>query len=418
MSYITEPILRELLWEELAEQNYEVGGEINIGNGIIDLVAKTPNGEYHGFEVKDQSKLNRDVGSGMKPDRVRHLFEQLSRYQSSRCFDRLYYCSQDPQPVIDRISASNPVLDIDRLNQVMFGEEKLADNLTIPIPRDIGAIKISLDDSYQDTTEVVREAGQIDFRDQRPNISRKNEAWVQHHTWKEIGVIREGVLPNPDESTEQRIDVIAIEGSTDPTEIYRNQEDNAFIGIEAKGAGLGSQSKSELQSQLVDYLRSGGLTHLYLAVPSQNKQAAINLLSEQPTLQAFTSANNKGREYERTISNIGLITVDPHGTVDIVTKAEPVRMHFDGLQTQDTHDKCKAVGFDRFKLRSCDEFDSVFKQEDAIHRKARKINVKLSNDNQELVEAKWKVQSGGKPTDREQKLIENEYTKQYGDEDA
>lgn len=59
-----------------------VSGEITIGSGInsgrIDIVGKTIDGEYHGYEVKN---------TGLSA-------EQLNRYINSGFFDKVYHCSR------------------------------------------------------------------------------------------------------------------------------------------------------------------------------------------------------------------------------------------------------------------------------------------------------------------------------------
>lgn len=421
MTYIVEPTLRELLWDWLADSGYKVAGEVDIGNGKIDIVTKTPRGEYWGYEVKDQEKFSRETGTGMKPGKVRDLMRQLNRYRNSGYLDRLYFCSQSPADVSTKLTSGDVLLDIDAINEARKnGEFELNTTAaTIPIPSDVGVVKVPFDVAREQNPEIVREAEPLGGRTREPEFVRTDESWVQHHIWKEHhGAIREGVLPQPGGNTEQTIDLMIFDGALDATEIYRNQTEAALVGVEVKGANLGSQSRSALISQLERYLNSGGITALYLAVPSQEKQNALDVLSERSTIDRFISESRdaQGDESERDLSNIGLMTVDEGGNLQVVRQASQVEMWFDALRTRDSGDLCKEVGWGGLEYRSCEEFDSVFNQEDPIHRKAREIDVDFSRSSQQLIDAKYKVQSGSPPTERERNLLESAYDDQYGED--
>jgi hypothetical protein len=84
MTHCIEPFIHDLVWRWLEQMDrYEVvRSEVGIGSGInsgrIDLVGKTVDDEYHGFEIKNTAKA----------------FEQLNRYVQSGSLDRIYHCSR------------------------------------------------------------------------------------------------------------------------------------------------------------------------------------------------------------------------------------------------------------------------------------------------------------------------------------
>lgn len=84
MTHCIEPLIHDLIWCWLDEQDrYEiVSGEVPIGTGTnsgrIDIVGKTTDGEYHGYEIKDT-----DLSA-----------KQLNRYIKSSFLDKVYHCSR------------------------------------------------------------------------------------------------------------------------------------------------------------------------------------------------------------------------------------------------------------------------------------------------------------------------------------
>lgn len=97
MTYCVEPFIQDLVWcwlDQHAEYT-EVAGEVGIGSGMnsgrIDLVAKTTDGEFHGFEIKDNAFAD----------------EQLKRYLRAGYLDRLYHCSRVGAEFAERLSDSS-----------------------------------------------------------------------------------------------------------------------------------------------------------------------------------------------------------------------------------------------------------------------------------------------------------------------
>jgi hypothetical protein len=78
-----------------------------------------------------------------------------------------------------------------------------------------------------------------------------------------------------------------------------------------------------IEQQLTDYLDSGALTRLYLAVPAEDKAEALALLQD-------TKAGTQSR-----LDKIGLYTVDEAGTVEKVEEADQVTLRYDGIHTKE-----------------------------------------------------------------------------------
>lgn len=433
MPSVTEPLLIHWLWDSLEQEGYEVAGEVATGNGPIDLAAKTPDGEYIGYEVKDQRALEREIGPGLKPERARQVMKQLNRYRDSGSLDRLYYCSQEPEDVHEHLTQGNPLIDMQALNQESERTIPTRDDLqthAITIPRDVGVIKVPIDFAGEESLEELKQADRL-HRTNTPTLPRDNEAWVNHRIWKHSELlcdhetywpIGEGVLPNLRGSSELYLDVMIFDGDPDPTEILKTQNRYSLIGIEGKGSRIDSVAPEQIRSKLNLYAKSGALTQLYLAVPHAKVTAAKEVLGmvEQSTFHQFTPTKD-GEEHdesEEQLQEVGLITVSTEGDIDVVRTAGQLEMRYDGLRTRDTPEgSCKVVGWDTFvELRDSDEFEAVFDQEDLIHRKARKIDLAKDQWQAPLGRAKQKVQSGGEPTDRERSLIQREYERQFGED--
>jgi hypothetical protein len=148
---------------------------------------------------------------------------------------------------------------------------------------------------------------------------------VQHHIWGEFDGIREGVLPNYEGAHFRRIDVAAFTGSDDPTEVYANQEANDIIGIEAKGRNAVRNSPSQVQQQLIDYVNTGALTRVNLAVPDTDREPAVSLLRD-------TALDDQA-----VLDNVGLYTVDQTGAVTHVWQSEKLTLRYDGIHTKEDY---------------------------------------------------------------------------------
>ncbi|MDB2247401.1 hypothetical protein [Halorubrum ezzemoulense] len=332
MPAIHEPTMHEMLWEWVAAQGYRVSGEVTIGNGRIDLVAYSEaDDEYVGIEVKDESNEVAQqevasaipgVGEGKIQSREQHdwtdHWEQLYRYQTSGYLDKLYLASQRPEYIFDHVQHHWKQRDAEQPDRVA----ELYSNSDVR-QSDLGSIRIP-GPHQSDAFEIVREADQLQ-RTQEPSLSTTNERWVQHHIWREFDGIREGVLPNYEGAHFRRIDVAAFTGSDDPTEVYANQEANDIIGVEAKGRNAVRNSPSRVQQQLIDYVNTGALTRVNLAVPDTDREPAVSLLRD-------TASDDQA-----VLDNVGLYTVDQAGAVTHVWQSEKLTLRYDGIHTKEDY---------------------------------------------------------------------------------
>lgn len=107
MTYCVEPFIQDLVWCWLdSHSDYTaVAGEVGIGSGVnsgrIDLVAKTTEGEFHGFEIKNNAFAD----------------EQLNRYLQSGYLDRLYHCSRVGTTFAERLHDGQKVKNTTYNNQ-------------------------------------------------------------------------------------------------------------------------------------------------------------------------------------------------------------------------------------------------------------------------------------------------------------
>lgn len=326
MPRITEPTMREELWCWLEQQGYNVTGEITLGDsGRIDILAQNKeNNNFIGVEVKNHDKIHKLAPYRVDRDKQdsRELalqihWQQLEGYHKSGYLDELYFASQDPESIFEITNKSTVEnlpsrLDLRDITPVpeLYSKSKYT-------PDEVGLIRLS-DIGKSSSPAIIQEATTLS-RSKKPQFPRDNEAWVQHYLWDKMGTIREGVLPNTDSVHPKRIDIASFSGSSDPTEIYENQPEDDILGIEAKGVDAVRNSKPKIIQQLVDYLNSGALTRLYLAVPESNTIGALELLSTGPD----------------ALDSVGLYTVDTNGTVELKNTAGRRTLRYDGLQTKD-----------------------------------------------------------------------------------
>jgi hypothetical protein len=331
MPAINEPTMHERLWEWFEDHGYQVSAEVTIGNGRIDLVAHdTETSEYIGVEIKDQSREGEQstvpsafTGVGEETLQTREDFDwesywqQLHRYQTSGYLDRLYFASQRPNSIFEVLTDA-PVSQaaLDRAEVV----KETYQNSTTTV-EDVGAIQLPGPDGGG-SIEIVRDAGKLS-REMTPAMSRTDERWVQHHIWKYLDGIREGVLPNRSNMAFRRIDVAAFTGPQDPTEVYKRQPECDIIAVEAKGQGVVRGDTTEIEQQLTDYLESGALTRLYLAVPAEDKTDGLRMLQKRE------SAGHS------TLDDVGLYTVDKSGRAEEIMEAERVTLRYDGIHTKE-----------------------------------------------------------------------------------
>jgi hypothetical protein len=169
-------------------------------------------------------------------------------------------------------------------------------------------------------------------------IPSDNEAWVQHHVWREMGNIREGYIPVGNGKSRQ-IDVIGFSGGIHPTDVLENGGE--LIGIEAKDGKLPKSRHKKITEQLVAYHESGALSQVYLAVPAAAKGRGELLLHNGPD----------------KLNDVGMITVDLDGRTKIRTPANELELKYDGYRTSQGY--LRAVAFGRLKIQEADQFISI-----------------------------------------------------------
>ena len=368
MASFGEALLKQRLWYWLeTEQGMKIEGEVNLGTGRIDLIAKTSDGEVWGIELKKQ-------GFGE--------YEQANRYIESGKIDRLYIATDRIESLQKALSGPAP-LNVSTLNQnsmklgvgveqgeysveeVMqavdseFSDEMLNQQVSespslreyirkrvetgsnskdaisldqgitnlsrASCPTELGVIHIpfnlesgtlrdveknlSPEEAYE--PRIFQEADRIE-RDRTLDFSREEEPWVRHCVWREYGGLPEGHIPNPMESDQPHrpIDVLSFEGSYDPTDAVENPGEHEVIGIEAKGRS--SFTSKRTAQQLSDFLATSTLSRLYLAVPTVLAEKARSLLSSED------------------LSEVGILTVTEDGDVVVEREAERMEPEHDG----------------------------------------------------------------------------------------
>lgn len=287
-----------------------------------------PHGGSIGSDI--YKPLSRGVEEGLHTKD--EIAERLRRGLPNEIHDRTH----GVEYIIDKVRPEGPeTYDPKHIGDVI--EEIKSDWITYP-PDELGLVEIpldidiidqfnqhlntSLDDLYPDPkipVNTVEEAKKLE-RTQMPHLSKSNEAWISHHIVEQKGTIREGVIPSP--GTPRRIDVIQFKGSYDPSEVKKTQGESQVVGYEAK-TGFGN--KEEIRSQLLDYLNTGALTNLYLAVPRPLVEKAKQFLEKYGKMDT---------KYEYTLEKVGLISVDQSGDIETHLLSESVEMVYDSYSTK------------------------------------------------------------------------------------
>lgn len=343
MPHITEPTMQEVLWSWLERRGYEVHGEVPLGtNSLIDLVVyDRENDLFVGIELKDAEqavdetikkeapittrKITKKVRNPVRESYTRP-WEQLERYLSSGYLNKIYFAAQVPDAALE--NKYNPSV------QSAFDDLEWG-------PGDVGGIRI--DDPLDTESITVTTAATSKKRSEDLHLSYTTEQWVQHYVWKEIGGIREAIIPNTDQYVPRRVDIMAFTGSTDPTEVYYSQPDDNIIGVEAKGNQAVRTDPNKIRTQLLDYLKCGAITELYLAVPDAVRSSARKIISD-PSLK-----------------QVGLYTVSTDGSLSEIREPSFVPLQYDGLRLP--NGECVDIGWGRYpdnKGKTTDDYSSIF----------------------------------------------------------
>ena len=303
-----EPTLHQIIWGEIErELNLEVFGEISLtfermdGKGFRiqpDLIGFSGT-DYYGFEVKLRPGPNINLKWSKARKRRDDTALQLSKMAGSRYFDYSYLCcleGEEPPSVPYFI-------------QSMASQEEITG--FYPEYDKIGILVFGRGGSL---SRKMRSAEKIE-RENAPRLLRDNEEFVRHHVFLNEECeykICEGILPNPENPLKtQRIDIVCFRGSDKSSVIYRNQDSNEFdlIGIEAKGKNFNIKST---YAQLRRFIDSGGLTRLYFAFPKVS--------------------TNKALELKERLPEIGLISVNTDGNIELHEEAERIRMECEAVR--------------------------------------------------------------------------------------
>lgn len=353
MTHAAEPTMQEQLWTWLESQGLKVYGEVKLQNGIIDLICHDiKNDQFIGVELKNHggspSRIQHPaVDEQNTPDDLtesersqiyaRKYWPQLIKYATSDQLDKLYFACQDPVSVIDLEEGAKEDLH-SKYDDIPLG------------PDEIGQIRVPDPFSSTEPIEILSESAVIQRTD-IPEIRYDDEQTVQHYIWEEVGGIREGVLPNRENRTVRRIDIIQFTGEQHPTDVYKNQAEQDIIGVEAKGANAVRKDREEIQRQLMSYLDSGGLTKLYLGVPEGVKSEALKLLN-------ITGPDR--------LSDVGLYTVNETGDTIKQQPAAKQTLYFDGIRenTSKNYSYIIDIGWGRsnpnLRTQKKNEYYSVF----------------------------------------------------------
>lgn len=392
MATFEEALLQERLWTWLEDdRGMTVEGELNLGTGRIDLVARTPEGEFWGIEVKRRDA----VGFGSR------FYDQAHRYMESEKLDRLYFASPQVEGIqkgfqgkkppdvsiisqtgqklgagieaghhttADVLSAIDEHFDDSFLERPISGspsireyiKKKLESNgrsrkdpVSVDVglqqlaraqfPEKVGVIHVPqniadgvfhdvqrhIDPSQAYEPRVLREASQIERTDE-PTFARREEPWIRHCCWREYGGLPEGHIPNVMESDQpwRPIDIIAFPESYDPTDAVQSPELNEVVGIEAKGES--SFDPGRIRDQLTEFLQTDTLSRLYLAVPDALSEQAVNIIDDTEALGA-----------------VGVLCVDEAGGVRTVYQATEMTPVHDGYIEKYAEQK---VGYGNLEL--------------------------------------------------------------------
>jgi hypothetical protein len=380
MVLFVEELAKQHLWEWLeAEKGWEVDGEVRTANGRIDLAARTPDGEYIGIELKAavnlefgstlSEQIQRYIDSGQFDEvyfagpSVEGVEEALSGNENNpsipvvreacKCLNAGVAAGKyEKQEVLNRISenVSDEILtyqyahdDRDIRNYIErrmdYDTTKGSSPITIEegvrqinnavVPEAIGVIEVplpiqggylrsprmALTPGETHDPEIIVEPDTVE-RSGTPEFDRTGEPWIRHCAWREFGGIPEGHIPNvmESETTDRPIDILAYDSEWDPSKIVAGDEKGEVIGIEAKGAS--GVTSNRTQTQLREFLETGVLSQLYLAVPRSEREPAIGVLENDSVLD----------------TSVGLLTVDEGGMVEIIREAADLELQYDGYK--------------------------------------------------------------------------------------
>lgn len=355
MARIIEPLIQETLWSELESRGFSVYGEVTLpGSGRIDLYVVTPNGRRWGIEVKnhwnmlawgarddDLSTEIPDPEDEIKPTELRSLTEQLDQYAASGYCDSMYVATQGPKPLIRAIEDRDNWSDTKSLFFDKWGDREPPDYVgairaTPFAPGSVDRRWLPRDFDTPQRVEIVRQPKALTggrpaaaSPDLPPSVKaaekgegEPREPDIAHGVWKHLNehnqapVLREPVLPSKKSRQPQRPDIMHFVGSVSPFNIYRERQgglrcergdSDQPAGTEDGGGDPRKQfkmiatevkpdlsNKKKITEQLTKYLNSGGLTALFLCLPSEYACEGLQFLETR----------------HDTLSDVGLLVYD------------------------------------------------------------------------------------------------------------
>lgn len=247
--------------------------------------------EFGGYDQREPEDTDEDE---IKASELRDLSKQVAKYAETGQLDRIFIATQNPRPLMDGFNTTGSVLDVS-FPEAFGSAEYTDEEYTVEIIDYPGFIQTPVlppsaveylspryprDRPLCDATRPteILDHGQLlsDGSSASMTFSSEREPDVAHACWEAFPVaVREGVVPNPKGTKPLRPDVIGFTGVPTSHRVYREGPEKVghIVGIEAKA----SVSQTVID-ELSDYVESGGLTNLYLAVPDAEAKQAVELI--------------------------------------------------------------------------------------------------------------------------------------------
>jgi len=248
MEITSEEKLKHILWEYLEDKGYRVSGEVKLPSGFkIDLVARTEDGRYIGYEVKGS------IDKGFEAHR-----EGLPKYRQG-LFDELYL-------VMPKEQVFKPDEGVTYIEVVKEWD---------PRQQKVGVLSIDREGKVHEEkpSPKLQRKGEIKLK--------RNEEWLKHHIWscyEKEGYFVEGeafVLKDKKSLQKELYGKGAFpENLLSTIDLCVFEKGNDFpVGIEVKWKRIGKRTVKDL----FKYAESRCLKQLYLAVPPDRILKATKL---------------------------------------------------------------------------------------------------------------------------------------------
>ena len=427
MPSVPEQLFHSLFWEWIDRQSqYEtVSSEVTLGDaGRIDLVAKTIDNRYIGFEIKAYINFN-------DPEKLVSLYKQLRGYRDSKFLDEVYFVSPNtatfcestgvqagrftnelytrvaestrvdefetfreeieqhlPQEYLDAYNGVNPTSHQKRawgkhfdrfMNMVRknTGKTSSEDPLTPETvakklrrfweyhPDEVGVYEIKFDPTSEEEF-VSNPTLSVTEKHSGDPLARSQSPHLStdNEAWIQHYVWKEyGDLREaylPDKTKKTEIQIDVLQFEGGNHPVDILKSNGDRIGIEAKDANLPGSRWDSIATQIDKYVHSGGLTQIYLAVPESARDTALNKLRTHQ-LQPTQIHSRFGTDL---FDIVGLITVDTSGTAQIVRKAERFDLLHDGYRTDSgSPGYLRTIGYGKQFVRLPQSYASIYEMD-------------------------------------------------------